>query len=144
MADHSKLTARERLAAAKMTLAAIEKEVDATTEARRRALLADDDDRVAAAIDDERAALLLRRQRCIDKIEWLPARIAAEESEARWPQNLEGAQIRLAELQRLQIALRRKSRFDRSAADDSELDSLVCWIGALKKHIPLHERRVAR
>jgi hypothetical protein len=131
----SNRTARERMAAAKSALAAIEKKIDATTEARRRSLLADDDDDVAAAIDDERAALLLRRQRCIDKIEWLPALVVAEESEAAWPSNFAATKALIDSLLRRLQALQAKPAVDRSAAEDADLGHLRQRVPALRQRL---------
>jgi hypothetical protein len=135
-----KQSARERLAAAKSALAAIEKEIEATIEARKRALLADDDDNVAAALDQEIAGLRLRRQRCIDKIEWLPARIGAEESEAAWPSTPDAIEALIDKSSRRLSALQAKRPIDRSAADDAEIDSLRQRVPALRQHIALMSR----
>ena len=79
------MKASDRLTAAKAAKAAIEKEIEATTEALRRALLEDDDDHVAAAVDDELTALRRAAQRYARRIELLPQVIADAERDAEWP-----------------------------------------------------------
>lgn len=131
----SKLTARERLVAAKSALAAIEKEIKATTEARRRVLLADAADHVAAALDQELAGLRLAAQRCADKIAWLPALVVVEQSEEAWPSTSAGIKAAIDKLSSRLRALQSKPAVDRSAAADAEKDHLTRHIPALQQRL---------
>ena len=136
-------SARERLAKAGKTLAAIEKKIEATTEARRRALLADDDDDVAAALDDELAALRLARQRYADRVAGLPICIIEEESQAAWPSNAAAIKALIDKLSPELAALEAKRRVNRSAVDDERIDHLRQRIPALRKRLELFARMEA-
>jgi hypothetical protein len=131
----TKLSARERLANAKAALAAIEAEIAATTEARKRTLLIDDDDRVAAVLDRKLARLRLAAQRARDKIEWLPERIVAEESEAAWPSRPDAIKALIDKLARRLSALQGKRPVDRSADDDATIDHLKQRVPALRQRL---------
>jgi hypothetical protein len=129
------ISAADRLGAAKVALTALDKEIDAAIEARRRAVLDDDNDDVAAALDRKLAGLRLRRQRCVDKIEWLPRLVTAEESEAAWPGHPDALRSLIDSLSRQLFALQAKPRIDRSAVDDAAIDSLTQRVPALTQRL---------
>ena len=134
--------ASERLSAARAVAVRLGKEIAFFQEGRRLALLIDDDE-TAARADEQLGKLRLAAQRAADKITLLATAAAEEERGQQWPENLETAEARLTELQAQHDALSRKRQIDRSASDQSNLDSLVCLIPALKAHIELLTRMAA-
>jgi hypothetical protein len=131
------MKASDRLTAAKAAKAAIEKEIEATTEALRRALLEDDDDHVAAAVDDELTALRRAAQRYARRIELLPQVIADAERDAEWPNTVPALKSAIAEKAARLCALETVHRFDHSAASQAERDHLRMRVPALRQRLEL-------
>jgi hypothetical protein len=134
-------TAKERLSAARASAKTVGKQIEVFEEARRTALLIDDDASAERA-DAQLAPLRRAAQRAADKIALLEPLVEAEREQA-WPDDLDSARARLQEMQDRHAALQRKPVVDRSAADQAEIDGLVCHIPVMRNHIALLERMAA-
>ena len=134
-------TTLDRLAAAQAALAETNHSIATLQVQRREALVADNDDQ-AATVDVELVALRAHAARLVDKIALLGPLVEAE-TMARIPNDPKTGDEFLLKLTRRMMALEAKSRFDRSAADDAELDQLRCQIPYLRGHIETARRMSA-
>jgi hypothetical protein len=133
--------AAARLAEAKTELKRVERQIEVAAEHRRQCLL-QGSAKSAAAIgaDRELADLKLYRARLADQIELLPPLVMREKSEAAWPPTAALARKKLDEMKRRLGQLQSKKKLDRSAADDSEIDSLIPGCGAMARHAEFLEQ----
>jgi hypothetical protein len=131
-------TTLERQAAAQKALAEANRFIATLQTRRSDALVADNDDEAAAA-DVELVALRAHAARLTDKITLLGS-LAEKEMMARIPEDPKAGDELLTNLVRRQMALEAKPRHDRSAVDDTELDSLRCKIPYLRQHIEISRR----
>jgi hypothetical protein len=132
------MTTPKRLAAAQKALPEANRSIATLQERRRAALIADNDDE-AAAVDAELVALRAHAARVVDKIALLGS-LAESEAMSRIPEDPKAGDELLTNLVRRMTALEAKPRFDRSAVDDAELDSLRCKIPYLRQHIETSRR----
>jgi hypothetical protein len=131
--------AADRLKAARASQADTTRQIAAHEAQRRDALLADDDNR-AAELDRDLDELRRLAQRHLDKIALLGPVIEREQQERRFPHDLAGARERVTQLVQQQDRLRRKHKFDRSAADDEEFNIISAEIGILQDRVRQMER----
>jgi len=132
--------AADRLAAAKRELEHVDRQLVAAAEQRRQVLLGGPAKSIAAvALDHDLAELKLLRARLADQVELLPELVMREESEAAWPPTAALAREKLDQMQQRLGRLKSRPRLDRSAADDTELDSLITGCGAMAKHVEFLE-----
>jgi hypothetical protein len=143
MAANGKRSARERLDAAKAKLPEVERGIALAIEVRKRALIDDQSEAIVAEANRHLAYLRQRRQDLLDTIEWLPALVSAEESEAANPSTVAGIDALIDRMSPELRTLEARPRKDRSAADDARIDHLRQRIPALqqrRQHIALMER----
>ena len=119
----------------------VDRQIEVAAEHRRQVLLQGTAKAPAAvSADRELAELKLLRARLLDQVELLPAIVSREESEAACPPTAALARERLAAMRERLVQLQSKKKLDRSAADDSELNSLAQGVGAMGKHVAFLEK----
>jgi chromosome segregation ATPase len=140
-ANGTKRTARESLEAAKAELPQIERGIELANQVRKRLLVNDESEAMIAEANRHLAYLRQRRDDLADKIEWLPERISAEESEAAWPSSVPALQALIDKLSRRLSALQAKrqalqaKRQPLAAAEDDEIDHLQQRVPALQQRL---------
>jgi hypothetical protein len=135
----SKLTARERLAAARAGKATTIREI-AEAESLRREALINGNERAATAADHVLIELRLALRRREEEIPLLGPLVQREEQEARTPSDPAIVRELLAQKERRYRELSAQRWNQRNAATQTEFDSLPVEIGRLKKHVELLER----